>query len=88
MARVKEKHVGHARKRRQKPLYHESLKKIFLQALPFLLLSGVGELFAGVVLQNFLKFIELFPGILVLLPALINLKCAIASSLAARLGTA
>lgn len=72
---------------REKPLYHESVKQIVFQAFPFLLISGLGAIAAGFVLKNFLEIIYLVPGIFVLLPALMNLKGAVAASLAARLGT-
>ncbi|MEW5955875.1 MAG: magnesium transporter [Candidatus Micrarchaeota archaeon] len=75
-------------KRKQKPLYHETLSSIVLQAFPFLIISGVGALFAGIVLKDYLDYIHLFPGALVLIPTTMNIKGALASSLAARLGTA
>lgn len=63
-------------------------RKTLKQAAPFLLLAGLGELLAGLLLKNYLNFIELAPGILVLLPALMNLKGAVQSALASRLGSA
>lgn len=74
-------------KHREKPLYHEDVRKIISQALPALVLSGIGTIAAGVILQEFLDYIYLIPGIFVLIPALMNLKGAIAASVAARLGT-
>ncbi len=65
-----------------------SFKAILVQATPFLLLSGLGELLAGWVLQNYLLLIRFAPGLLVLLPALMDLRGAIQSTLAARLGSA
>lgn len=58
------------------------------QALPFIILSGLGEIVAGLIMSGYLEYIELVPGVLVLLPSLMNLRGAISSSLAARLGSA
>lgn len=66
----------------------KSVKKILKQALPFLFIAGIGELLAGIVLRQYLNYIELVPGIFVLLPALMNLRGAVSSSMAARLGSA
>lgn len=66
----------------------KDVERILKQALPFLFISGIGELLAGIVLKNYLDYIELVPGIFVLIPALMNLRGAVSSSMAARLGTA
>jgi mgtE-like transporter len=76
------------KRHREKPLYHEDVRTILLQALPTLVLSGLGSLAAGIILQGYLDYVYLVPGILILVPALMNLKGAIASSVAARMGTA
>lgn len=61
---------------------------IFIQALPFLLLSGFGEIAAGIVLKGFLDYIYLFPGIFLLMPTLMDMRGSISNALASRLGTA
>jgi mgtE-like transporter len=64
------------------------IKRITRQSLPFLLISGAGELAAGVVLSIMLRSPHMVPGVLVLLPSLMNLRGAISSTFAARLGSA
>jgi mgtE-like transporter len=62
--------------------------RIFLQGLPFLALAALIELGGGLLLRDYLNFIELVPGVLILLPALTNLRGAVSGAMAARLGTA
>lgn len=62
--------------------------RIVREEFPFLLLSAAGGLVAGVVLKEFLVFALALPGVLVMLPALMNIRGAVESALAARLGTA
>ncbi|MCD4740753.1 magnesium transporter [archaeon] len=76
------------------------IKRIVKQSVPFLLIAGVGELAAGVMLGMLLNrytstnlliqvdYTPFIPGVLVILPSLMNLRGAISSTFAARLGSA
>lgn len=71
----------------------DEFKEITKQSLPFLFIAGIGELFAGLLLSTLInssepRYMNLIPGMLLLLPALMNLRGAISSSFAARLGSA
>lgn len=77
--------------------YARQIKKTIKQSLPFLLVAGIGELIAGVMLGLLLNkytmptgvnYTPLIPGVLVILPSLMNLRGAISSTFAARLGSA
>ncbi len=65
----------------------DSTLDIMREILPFVLLSIVGELIAGSILGRQASFLELIPGVLVLLPAILNLRGVIATAFGARLGT-
>lgn len=62
--------------------------KIFTEIALSLLLSAVGVMVAGLILGSMASYIELVPGFIVLVPALMNIRGCIASAFAARLGTA
>lgn len=61
---------------------------VLRQSLPLLLLCGVGEVFAGVLFGNSRHALELLPGLIVLIPALIGLRGNINTTLGSRLGSA
>ncbi|MBN3037736.1 MAG: magnesium transporter [Candidatus Diapherotrites archaeon] len=65
-----------------------SFRKIISQSLPFMILSGIGELFGGYFLSHYLEILPLVPGVFVLVPALMNVRNALDSALAARISTA
>lgn len=67
------------------PLFHGTFLR---QSLPFLLMTALGGLVAGVLLQGMRGVLETMPGLLVLVPAMIGLRGNISSSLGARLGSA
>lgn len=58
------------------------------QSLPLLLLCGVGEVFAGALFGHSKEALELLPGLIVLVPALIGLRGNINTTLGSRLGSA
>ena len=61
---------------------------VLKQSLPLLLLCGIGEVFAGALFGNSKHALELFPGLIVLIPALIGLRGNINTTLGSRLGSA
>jgi len=61
---------------------------IIKQTLPILILMGIGGTLAGLFLNAARTSIDLFPGLLVLVPAMQNLRGSISGSLASRLSTA
>ncbi|PSQ02618.1 hypothetical protein BRC94_01135 [Halobacteriales archaeon QS_5_70_17] len=60
----------------------------YREALPILLLSAAGGLFAGVVLGGMEAELEAVPGLLLLVPALLATRGNVYGSLGARLGSA
>jgi mgtE-like transporter len=61
---------------------------VLRQSLPLLLLCGVGEVFAGALFGSSKHTLELLPGLIVLIPALIGLRGNINTTLGSRLGSA
>ena len=61
---------------------------IIKQTLPMLVLMGLGGTLAGLLLNAARNSLDLFPGLLVLVPAMQNLRGSISGSLASRLSTA
>lgn len=66
----------------------EDYKRVFRELTPFMIASGIGELASGFVLRQFLDFLVVVPGLFLLMPALMDMRGAVESALAARLGTA
>jgi mgtE-like transporter len=64
------------------------LKTLISQSLPLIILCGVGGILAGSVFGNMTEFLEAMPGLIVLIPALMNLKGNIDITLGSRLGSA
>lgn len=64
------------------------VKSILRQSLPLLILCGVGEIFAGRVFGGMVHFLEILPGLIVLIPAIMGLKGYIDITLGSRLGSA
>lgn len=60
----------------------------YREALPVLLVSAVGGLFAGIVLGGMEAELEAVPGLLLLVPALLATRGNVYGSLGARLGSA
>ncbi|MHA1208363.1 MAG: magnesium transporter [Candidatus Freyarchaeota archaeon] len=63
------------------------LYKIIQESLPFFILVTVGELGAGVVLSNVEDIYALVPGLLTIIPAVLDMRGCISSALASRIGT-
>lgn len=63
-------------------------EEAYREALPVLLLSAVGGLFAGTVLGGMEEELRVIPGLLVLVPALLATRGNVYGSLGARLGSA
>lgn len=61
---------------------------IIKQTLPMLVIMGLGGTIAGYFLSQASASLDLFPGLLVLVPAMQNLRGSISGSLASRLSTA
>jgi mgtE-like transporter len=63
-------------------------RDILRQSLPLLILCGIGEIFAGGVLGGVAEVLDLLPGLIVLIPAIMGLKGNIDITLGSRLGSA
>lgn len=62
--------------------------QIYREAMPVLLITALAELMAGGLLQNIEVFYAILPGLVVLVPGLMQLRGNISTSLAQRLGSA
>jgi len=62
--------------------------KILRQTVPVLFLCTLFELFSGGILESMKEKFVLLPGLLVMIPPLVDLRGNIGSALASRLGTA
>ncbi|MEE9151885.1 MAG: magnesium transporter [Thermoplasmata archaeon] len=65
-----------------------NVSTVLRQSLPLLLLCGVGEVFAGTLFGHSTDALEMLPGLIVLIPALIGLRGNINTTLGSRLGSA
>ncbi len=61
---------------------------VLKQSLPLLVLMGIGEVLAGTLFGHSTDSLELLPGLIVLIPALIGLRGNINTTLGSRLGSA
>lgn len=61
---------------------------VLKQSLPLLLLMGIGEVFAGTLFGHSTESLDLLPGLIVLVPALIGLRGNINTTMGSRLGSA
>ena len=61
---------------------------VLKQSLPLLLLMGIGEVFAGALFGHSTETLDLLPGLIVLVPALIGLRGNINTTMGSRLGSA
>jgi mgtE-like transporter len=69
-------------------MYEAKATSIIKQTLPMLVLMGLGGTLAGFLLSSSRATLDLFPGLLILVPAMQNLRGSISGSLASRLSTA
>ncbi len=67
---------------------YTSVKSIVGEALPFELVCTIGGVFAGVILVWMIDAIEMIPGLLVLVPAILGMRGNISCTLGSRLGSA
>jgi len=67
---------------------YTSVKGIVREALPFELIYTVGGVFAGIILVRMTDQIEMIPGLLVLVPAILGMRGNISCTLGSRLGSA
>jgi mgtE-like transporter len=62
--------------------------KVFRETFPVVIGASLGELIAGLILSDMSKSLYLLPGLLVLVPAVLDLRGCISSALGSRLGSA
>ena len=67
---------------------YTSVKSIVGEALPFELVCTIGGVFAGIILVKMIDAIEMIPGLLVLVPAILGMRGNISCTLGSRLGSA
>ena len=58
------------------------------QSLPFLIICGVGEVFAGTIFGHMKDLFVSYPGLIVLIPAVIGMRGNIQTALGSRLSSA
>ena len=57
------------------------------QSLPFLIICGIGEIFAGTLFGNMIDLFQEYPGLIVIMPAVIGMRGNIVTTLGSRLGS-
>lgn len=67
---------------------YASVWGIVREALPFELVCTAGGVFAGIILVKMTDMIEMIPGLLVLVPAILGMRGNISCTLGSRLGSA
>ncbi len=63
-------------------------KKILLETLPVLFLCALGGLLTGLILGNMTEMFRLIPGLIALIPAIIDMRGNISSTMGSRMGSA
>ncbi|MGB7054277.1 MAG: magnesium transporter [bacterium] len=71
------------RKRRSRRVIYD----ILLQATPVVILTSLGELFAGSILGKMHQRLDLIPGLIILVPAIMGLRGNIGAALGSRIST-
>jgi mgtE-like transporter len=81
--------VSKARKkrRRNRRKIKNIIPALLLQAVPVVVLTSIGELFAGSVLGRMHEKLDLIPGLIILVPAIMGLRGNIGTALGSRLST-
>ncbi|PTD94810.1 hypothetical protein C9439_00605 [archaeon SCG-AAA382B04] len=76
-------------KKTQQPQIDElfQIKKIVLDAFPILLLSLFGSILAGIVLGGMENTLEILPGLIVVIPAMLDMRGNIYGALGSRIST-
>ncbi|HIE30930.1 MAG TPA: divalent cation transporter [Methanosarcinales archaeon] len=67
---------------------YTSVKGVVREALPFEIVYTIGGVFAGIILVRMTDQIEMIPGLLVLVPAILGMRGNISCTLGSRLGSA
>jgi len=83
----KTKREKSVRGRRKKRKNRNIAIEILLQSLPVLLVTSIGEVIAGSVLGKMSKAMEMIPGLIVLIPAVMDLRGNIGTALGSRVST-
>ncbi|MDH4209827.1 MAG: magnesium transporter [candidate division WOR-3 bacterium] len=73
--------------RRRKRINRRIVTDILLQATPVVILTSVGELFAGSILGKMHERLDLIPGLIILVPAVMGLRGNIGTALGSRIST-
>jgi mgtE-like transporter len=71
--------------RRRKRRSRRIVTDILLQATPVVILTSIGELFAGSILGKMHERLDLIPGLIILVPAIMGLRGNIGTALGSRL---
>ncbi|MFX0096168.1 MAG: magnesium transporter [Candidatus Hodarchaeota archaeon] len=69
-------------------LDHSVIKKIYREVTPFVILTALAEIGAGALLTGLTNFYAILPGLILLLPGLMEARGNISASLGQRLGSA
>jgi mgtE-like transporter len=73
--------------RRRKRRSRRIISDILLQATPVVILTSLGELFAGSILGKMHERLDLIPGLIILVPAIMDLRGNIGTALGSRIST-
>jgi mgtE-like transporter len=73
--------------RKRKRINRRIIADILLQATPVVILTSVGELFAGSILGKMHERLDLIPGLIILVPAVMGLRGNIGTALGSRIST-
>ena len=71
--------------RRRKPRSRRIITDILLQATPVVILTSIGELFAGSILGKMHERLDIIPGLIILVPAIMDLRGNIGTALGSRI---
>ncbi len=73
--------------RKRKRINRRIVTDILLQATPVVILTSVGELFAGSILGKMHERLDIIPGLIILVPAVMGLRGNIGTALGSRIST-
>ena len=73
------------KRRRSRRRSRKIILTILLQAVPVVILTSIGELFAGSILGKMHEKLDLIPGLIILVPAIMGLRGNIGTALGSRL---
>jgi mgtE-like transporter len=74
--------------RRRKRRSRRIISEILLQATPVVIITSIGELFAGSILGKMHERLDLIPGLIILVPAIMGLRGNIGTALGSRISAA